>query len=153
MDTDEVDERRELVSVFVQGDPRSKAFHHARRKDGRPFSLDSDTSRSWQKTIAEVVRYCGRSEMCPPGAAIELSLEFLLRRQKGEIGQEEVDGQLLAARRKGKIDIDKLERAVLDALTGVIYKDDSQVTRVVKIKRVCDADEVPGLHVSAWSRQ
>lgn len=32
-------------------------------------------------------------------------------------------------------DLDKLERAVLDALTGVVYEDDGQVTRIDSAKR------------------
>ena len=46
-----------------------------------------------------------------------------------------------------KPDIDKLERAVLDALTHVIWADDAQVTRVLKCKRVAEIGESPGVHV------
>jgi Holliday junction resolvase RusA-like endonuclease len=34
----------------------------------------------------------------------------------------------------GKPDIDKLERAVLDALSGLVYRDDAQVVHVEKCK-------------------
>lgn len=40
-----------------------------------------------------------------------------------------------------KPDVDKLIRAVLDALTGVAYKDDSQVIRVNAVKRYATEDE------------
>jgi crossover junction endodeoxyribonuclease RusA len=46
-----------------------------------------------------------------------------------------------------KPDIDKLERAVLDALTHVIWTDDAQVTIVLKRKRVAELGESPGVHV------
>ena len=39
-----------------------------------------------------------------------------------------------------KPDIDKLERAVLDALTGIAYDDDAQVTTVVKHKQYGDEE-------------
>lgn len=42
-------------------------------------------------------------------------------------------------------DIDKLERAVLDALTGVAYADDAQVDRVGKQKRWVPRGEFAGL--------
>lgn len=42
-------------------------------------------------------------------------------------------------------DLDKLLRAVLDSLTGVVYKDDCQVTRIVSEK--CWDDKYPELHV------
>ena len=37
-----------------------------------------------------------------------------------------------------KPDLDKLVRAVLDALTGYCYKDDGQVVRVVAVKEYAD---------------
>ena len=46
-------------------------------------------------------------------------------------------------------DIDKLERAVLDGLTGVVYEDDSQVTRVTKVKRYADTEPGVVIEVSA----
>jgi crossover junction endodeoxyribonuclease RusA len=44
-------------------------------------------------------------------------------------------------------DIDKLCRAILDALTHVIYRDDAQVTHLTATKRVAKADEEPGVHI------
>ena len=44
-------------------------------------------------------------------------------------------------------DVDKLLRAVLDALTGVVWLDDSQVTRVFGAKRWCDPGEPPGAEI------
>ncbi len=44
-------------------------------------------------------------------------------------------------------DIDKLARAVLDALTGVVYADDSQVVSVVAAKRYATPGEGPGLRL------
>lgn len=42
-------------------------------------------------------------------------------------------------------DIDKLERAILDALTGVVFKDDSQVCDLHAIKRRCAPNEPPNV--------
>lgn len=47
-------------------------------------------------------------------------------------------------------DIDKLERAVLDALTGVLYRDDGQVQTVLKQKFYADAGAAAGVEVTAW---
>jgi crossover junction endodeoxyribonuclease RusA len=44
-------------------------------------------------------------------------------------------------------DVDKLARAVLDALTGVIYADDSQVVDLTASKRIADAGEEPGVRI------
>jgi Holliday junction resolvase RusA-like endonuclease len=46
-----------------------------------------------------------------------------------------------------KPDADKLERSALDALTGVIFRDDSQVAVLVASKRWPDELEGPGLTI------
>ena len=45
-------------------------------------------------------------------------------------------------------DIDKLERAILDALTGVAYSDDAQVCAVGKSKRWVPRGHLPGLEIT-----
>ncbi len=45
---------------------------------------------------------------------------------------------------KAKGDIDKLSRAVLDALTGTLLHDDSQVVQLSAHKRYTTPDERPG---------
>lgn len=47
----------------------------------------------------------------------------------------------------GKPDGDKLERAVLDALTGLLYVDDAQVVVVGKTKTYANPGEQPGVDV------
>lgn len=44
-------------------------------------------------------------------------------------------------------DVDKLERAIFDALTGVCWKDDSQVVDAHATKRIAEIDELPGVHI------
>jgi Holliday junction resolvase RusA-like endonuclease len=46
-----------------------------------------------------------------------------------------------------KPDIDKLARAVCDALTGLAWVDDSQVVDLHPVKRYCEAGESPGAAV------
>ena len=46
-----------------------------------------------------------------------------------------------------KPDIDKTTRAVLDALTGIVYRTDAQVTSVFAQKVYCELD--PGVNVIA----
>jgi crossover junction endodeoxyribonuclease RusA len=47
-------------------------------------------------------------------------------------------------------DIDKLARAVLDALTGVAFRDDSQVAKLDLLKLWVDAIP-PGVQVIVWA--
>lgn len=47
----------------------------------------------------------------------------------------------------GGKDLDKLCRAVLDALTNVLYQDDAQVVSLGAVKRFADPGEQPGVDV------
>lgn len=44
-------------------------------------------------------------------------------------------------------DLDKLTRAVLDALTDVVFEDDSQVTSIGAVKVIANPGEQPGVQV------
>ena len=50
-------------------------------------------------------------------------------------------------------DVDKLTRALLDALSGIVYRDDGQVCRIEVEKRYCDAGQPrPGVAVTVVLR-
>lgn len=46
-------------------------------------------------------------------------------------------------------DVDKLIRAVLDSVTGVLFRDDSQVVSLKAVKRIAEIDELPGCRIQA----
>ncbi len=47
-------------------------------------------------------------------------------------------------------DLDKLARAVLDAITGTVLVDDSQVVDLSASKRLAEVGESPGALISVW---
>lgn len=47
-----------------------------------------------------------------------------------------------------KPDADKLARAILDALTGIAFTDDSQVIDLRARKRLAEIGETPGVHIT-----
>lgn len=48
-------------------------------------------------------------------------------------------------------DGDKLERACLDSLTGILYRDDARVVRMTWGKEWATAQDPPGVRVKAWT--
>jgi Holliday junction resolvase RusA-like endonuclease len=52
-------------------------------------------------------------------------------------------------------DIDKLSRALCDALTGIVFTDDSAVTTLVATKRLAEIGEPPGvkIHLTAGFKE
>lgn len=85
----------------------------------------------WREAIARNARAMSGGQ--PSQRPVRMSIDFLFRRPKGHYGKK---GLLPSAPKymTTKPDIDKLERAVLDALTGVVYNDDSQVVSITSRK-------------------
>ena len=75
------------------------------------------------------------------GVPIALGLDFVLYRPKN------LSKNRPTPPATKKPDGDKLERAICDALTHVLWADDNQVTIVLKRKRVAEIGESPGVHI------
>lgn len=121
-----------------------KAFHHA--KTGRIVVMDdAKGNRDWK---ARVASFASRLFVGPPlDVPLEAWAHFTLLRPKGHFGT----GRNAAIVRASapthpttKPDATKIWRAVEDALTGIVWRDDSQVV----IQHVTKAyGPVPGVRV------
>ena len=49
-------------------------------------------------------------------------------------------------------DVDNLAGAIMDALNGVLWRDDSQILRLVAEKHIAPKGEWTGVEVRAWTR-
>src|SRR5579859_2477883 len=96
------------------------------RAGGRPIVVDdSKRSRPWKQQIAEIALavMAGRPLLDGP---LDLQLVFYLRRPRGHFGARGLKPSA-PARPTVKPDVLKLARAVEDALTGQLWRDDAQV--------------------------
>lgn len=100
--------------------------------NGRCVIVDDNkvTLRAYRSAVTQHAIFTLRKKNLPRPMVdthlpVEVVLEFMFRRPKS--GQRRVWPTV-------KPDIDKLERATLDALTGVLFADDAQVVSVVKTK-------------------
>lgn len=100
-------------------------------KRGRRAAFDA-----WRQLVKVLARRNVRREPCL--GVVDVVLDFTFVRPK-------TSKRLAPTVRP---DLDKLARAVLDALTGVVFEDDSQVCRLDAVK---DYGEVPGCLVSVTS--
>lgn len=124
-----------MISFFVPGKPipqgSAKAFNiggvarvvTGARSEATPLG-------GWRARIA----HCARFEMERAGldlvaGPVRLSLCFIVERPKSLLKKPAAPA---ISRRCG--DIDKLERSILDGLTGICFVDDSQVVAVEKWK-------------------
>lgn len=98
---------------------------------GRVIIADENSKalRRWEDTVrGEAERWRERRGREPFEGPVAVTLTFTLERPASVSAAVRPWPQV-------KPDVDKLQRAVLDALTGVVYRDDSQVVALASCKR------------------
>ncbi|MGV3071501.1 RusA family crossover junction endodeoxyribonuclease [Corynebacterium phoceense] len=134
----------ELV-FFVPGKPLpqgSKKYLGTNQRTGRAVLRESSTGvYAWRDKIGYTARFNMRRIPLATGP-VQLGFEFVMPRTKAM--RHNTPPPMTQ-----KPDLDKLARAVFDALTGIIYKDDSQVTDLAMLKRRAEHGEQTGVHITA----
>lgn len=134
---------------FVAGIPvpkgSARAFLH--NKSGRIVTRqdNADRQKPWASSIGYAAQQAG---LVPVDGPVGISLDFTMPRPKGHYRTGKNAGELRGGApfyHATKPDIDKLERCVFDALTGIAWKDDSQVAHVFRTTK-CYGDE-PGVWI------
>jgi crossover junction endodeoxyribonuclease RusA len=124
-----------LEGVFVPHVPAVQGNHRIGRA-GRIYEASSASLRTWRDAIGWSVIGALRG-VGPVEDPIGLGLLFQLpvpQRPRSELPIV-------------RPDLDKLVRAVQDALTGLVYVDDSQIVDLVVAKRY----GAPGCRIRAWT--
>lgn len=152
----------QAITFFVKGTALTQgsksAFIVGRRKlvvngqsylvGGRPVMADyrQRDLRKWRKSVDTAAKIVlgARSGKWNNGEAAVLVLEFLFQRPQWH------SASVARAPRKHqqRPDVDKLMRAVMDALTPTLWEDDCQVYDARATKRYCEEGEEPGVRVS-----
>lgn len=130
-----------LASFFVPGRPAPQGSKSI-GAHGQMYE-SSKSVKGWRNTIAVTARAAFAGERFAGPVAVELG--FVMPRP---VATSKVKPTPAAVKRP---DVDKLTRAVLDALSGTAYVDDSQVVELVARKRIAEVDEVPGVWITVWS--
>jgi Holliday junction resolvase RusA-like endonuclease len=127
------------LDFFVPGIPVPKGSAKAFVVKGR--AIVTQTNRDRQKPWASDISYTAQKEMngdLPTTEAVSISMTFVMPRPKSHL---RANGDVKGSAPKypiSKPDADKLVRLVLDALTDVVWKDDSQVTELYTEKVYAD---------------
>lgn len=132
------------VEFFVPGRPIAQG---SKRHVGRGVLIESARDLGpWRERVAlaahNAAQYCDTDTLQTLyNGPVDVRLDFVMPRPKSA-----PKTRTPAATKRP--DIDKLIRAALDALTGVIFADDAQVTHLHATKRLADIAETPGVHVT-----
>jgi crossover junction endodeoxyribonuclease RusA len=128
----------DLVIIDVYGQPAPQGSKSAFIRGGRAIVTEggSKTGRSahaaWRQAVATAARDWQQPRNRPlMDGALSVRIDFRLTRPKSVTVKARPHPVT-------KPDLDKLERAVLDSLTGIIFGDDSQVVELHTSKRYAD---------------
>lgn len=92
-------------------------------------------AKPWAARVAAAARDAYQGDLIRE--AVEIELGFFFARPKSHFGTGRNAGTVLASAPRHMIvtpDCDKLVRCAGDALTGIVFKDDAQITRLIAVK-------------------
>jgi len=113
-----------MIAFTVTGAPQTKGSAKAFKHNGTGRIIvrnDNPRCKSWQADVAWQAKGAMAGRRAEPGP-VRVAVLFTVARPP--------TSRLLAPR----LDLDKLLRALLDAMTGIVYVDDSQVVEVTARK-------------------
>ena len=122
------------MHIIVYGEPIPKGSTRAFVVNGKAVTTNANKrTKDWQ-TLVSMAAQEKRPDK-PIEGAVDIMLNFYLPRPKSVTKKKRPLPTV-------KPDIDKLIRCVLDALTGIYFTDDAQVTDIQAIKRYGDTPRV-----------
>lgn len=144
--------QRPRLGVWVPGIPAPKGSTKSfvSPKTGRVVTMsDCKRLKSWQQWVSTCVLMKIEESQITTTGAYAVDLLFVMPRPKSHFGQKGVVKRYKKMNAIKKPDIDKLTRAVLDALTACVYHDDSQVISLCANKVYqADASVEPGVGIT-----
>jgi Holliday junction resolvase RusA-like endonuclease len=137
-----------VISFFVPGIPKpagsKRAFPIRRAGGGMGVRVTDDCAKSkdWKTTVAWEARRSYEGPLLQEQLSVRL--RFVMPRPKGHFGKRGLK-PYAPLRPTTKPDVLKLARGVEDALTGVVWRDDSLIV-VEYLEKLYG--EAPGVHIN-----
>ena len=125
-----------MTRLYVPGVPRPQG---SKRHVGRGIMVESSKHLpAWRRAVAAAARTAHTGT--PYDGPVTITAEFIMPRPKNW-GKNRQDAMIQ------RPDLDKLIRAVMDGISGIIIRDDSQAVRMLLDKRRAAPGEEPGVVV------
>lgn len=112
------------------------------KSTGRAIYLpDNPRTKDWQATVGwSAAAAIGGGGIPFPSGPVVMAVVFYLPRPKALLTRKHATRDVPHVK---KPDLDKTVRAAFDALSGIAWTDDSQVTDLIARKRYCAAADYP----------
>lgn len=127
-------------SFLVRGVPAPQGSKRAitNRYTGKAAMVESSKRvKPWRADIRAAAEGC-MADTPPLVGPMSMTVTFVMPRPKGHYGSGRNADVLKDSAPRwpiGKPDLDKLLRAALDGMTGIVYVDDSQIIQLQVVKR------------------
>jgi len=124
------------VTFFVPGRPRPQGSMKFINKGKRSIPIQNEKLEHWRSAMTMFAHEAMRGKAVADG--VSLSLVFTFPRPKNHYRTGKYSHVLKDSspdRMLKAPDIDKLIRAVLDSLTGIVFVDDCEVDRIGTVKQ------------------
>lgn len=138
------------VDIFIAGKPETQGSMKGFVINGRAVLTSTNKNlKTWRAAIAAE---CPRLEGGPFDGAVMVMVDFCFERPKSHFKKNgELRPDAPPYPHKMRCDLDKLQRAVGDALTGILWTDDCRIVQWNAVKFYCPGPYmIPGayIHVS-----
>lgn len=127
-----------MIAFEVLGNPVTQGSTKAFVRGGHAVVTHDkrEPLMNWRASIAQAAQVAADGAFAERGVPVWVSVTFRLLRPKSAPKR--------VIRPTTKPDIDKMARAALDALTGVVFADDSQVVSLHAQKEYAGEAQAPG---------
>ena len=140
------------IRFFIPGEPlaqprpRATARMIGKRAVARVYNPSGKT-RDLKDAIRQEALRVHRGGLPVHGARpSHLRIEFRMPRPKRKVWKTK---PMPREPHTAKPDLDNMEKLVMDALEGVLWKNDSQVASKSSVKFICEGSESPGIFVES----
>lgn len=139
-DYEEIDLEESTVRFNVPGIPVPQG---SKRYVGNGIMVDANKNlKPWRSDVQQsAIEAMACRNMMPYSGAVMIGMRFVLPRPKSA-------PKTKVASAAKKPDLDKLVRAIFDAVTGIVFDDDSQVIFMHAHKAVADSETTPGVEIT-----
>ena len=141
-----------VAEFFVPGEPkpqtRPRVVSRPNSKRGFATISSSKPVANWRERVH--IHALPHIPASPPEGPVSITAVFLFRRPDGHYCKRGLSAQGLRCPKPmgGKGDVDNLYKAVADALEGLFFRRDAQVTNAHVVKTWCGPDSQEGVAVT-----
>lgn len=131
------------IEVLIPGEPCAQGRPRFARRGKSVQTYDPPKSRSWKADARSCMLsaiHGMRTFPFPKGVPVSVTVISVFTRPAGTYSKRAPKGRELKATRP---DVENVVKAVLDAATGTLWHDDSQVTCLIASKEIGAQDEAP----------